>query len=189
MTSGSILSGLLAAAFFVAFPAVGVAQSSPAAPESTTWYLTTYIDGAERSDVPWYVAADLSLDEGRASGYTSCNELTADYWIDGETLTFGRPSITDVGCDGAPERVQSGYLAALPAVTAWSIETLSAGGRLLHLRGSDGEDVLTFADAMPAPSNADLASIALRLDSQQAEIDRLTRQVDRLRNQQGGASR
>ncbi len=157
--------------------------SDVATPEGTQWYLTAYAEGQELTDVPWYVAAGLVLEDGQILGSTGCGEMYAVYWIDGATLAVDRPEITDIGCDGEPERVQAAYLAALPTTMTWTVEDSSTGDHHLRLHGPDGGGVLVFTDTEPTPSRADLAALALQLDTQQAEIARLTRQVDKLRKQ------
>lgn len=116
---------LLAAALVFTVPVATTAQDEVATPEGTEWHLVAYdAGGPELTPVPWDLAATLTLDDGQAVGSTGCNRYFGSYEIDGERLTFSRGFHTDRGCfDEKQGEVQAAYLAALPPVARWVIDT------------------------------------------------------------------
>jgi len=88
--------------------------------EATTWVLS--------ADAPLGVALEAiavtaQFQDGRLSGHSGCNQYTAPYEVDGDSLTIG-PDIggTSMACPPAQMAVEQAYLGRLPQVTAFAID-------------------------------------------------------------------
>jgi len=97
--------------------------------EGTPWVLASGV-GIE---IPKGVALSATFDAGRISGSGGCNRYTGAYTVDGDKLDISGVASTQIACAPPLDSVERTYLAALDAVTGWSIDgdqlVLSAGGK------------------------------------------------------------
>ena len=97
-------------------------------------------------DLPGQVLADvrptLSFSgDGTVSGNAGCNTFTGTYSADGSTLTFGPLATTRMACEGAKGTLETAFVGALQATTAYEIT--DAG----ELKLTSGATTLTFTKA------------------------------------------
>jgi heat shock protein HslJ len=131
---------LTGGAELVGAPAAAVASPSPAASATTLpgtgWRLAS-IDGQAVLDVHPTLAFGA---DGNASGNGGCNTFNGSYAIDGQTIAFGPLISTKMACAGTIDEVETAYLRALQAATAWSIDQEGGlrldGGTSLDFSGS-----------------------------------------------------
>ncbi|MFF1919090.1 META domain-containing protein [Streptomyces sp. NPDC058221] len=74
------------------------------------WSVESVIVGGKRSDAPADAPADAHVEidsRGRASGSYGCNRFTADVRIDGDALTFGPGTTTEMGCEKDIQRFEA----------------------------------------------------------------------------------
>lgn len=76
--------------------------------------------------------------EGTVSGFAGCNQFSGSYTVTGGRLAMGPLATTKMACERPASAVEAEYVAALAAVTGWSV---GADGRLTL----DGPVPLTFA--------------------------------------------
>jgi heat shock protein HslJ len=181
-----VVSGvLLAAALVITVPTAAAAQAEGLTPEGTEWHLVSHeYGGLEHTDVPWDLDATLNLDAGQAFGSTGCNGFSASYELDGETLTFGQPGHTDVGCSEARLDIEAGYMNALPQVVRWAIDSGSTGGADLILFNADGGHLLRFTSSDTALLVGQVRALTDQVRAQQQVIERLRARIKKL--EQGG---
>ncbi len=176
--AGLLLSLLLLLAGLT--PALAAAQTST--PEGTDWHLATYADGDRVVSVPWQLQATLHMEDGLATGSTGCNGFSGSYALDGNELSFGPLGVTQMACPGEAMTLENGYLAALPQVVSWAIDTgPSPGESGLYLYDADGEIILTFQPPILSLTRHDIDALATQLAQQQAAIERLGERVDNVR--------
>lgn len=166
---------LLAAALVVAGIAPVAAQEDAPTPEGTDWYLVSYDIDGERVDVPWYVDASLSLEAGRAAGSAGCNGFLSNYQLRNRTVSFREPGTTDTGCGDAWMEVERAYMAGLPTIGRWLIDTGPTGQRGLILEGEDV--VLRFEEPIAGLTPSDIGQLFSVLEAQQSEMDALRRRI------------
>jgi heat shock protein HslJ len=115
------------------------AGGSPAAggPElvGTAWAL---------GDLPGQVLTDVRptiafSGDGTVTGSGGCNDFNGTYTVDGSNLTFGPLASTKKACGDAVNTLETAYLAALQATTAYEITSDS------KLKLTAGATTLTFA--------------------------------------------
>ncbi len=92
------------------------------------------------------MTATLVLHDGKAGGEGGCNQWSAPYTLDGDSLTFGEITSTLMFCDGPGGTIETFYLADLPAVATWAID-----GTTLTLSADDGQPVVAYT-VQEAPS-------------------------------------
>jgi heat shock protein HslJ len=101
--------------------------------EGTTWT----VDGVMTKEVfeHFYelVPATITINGGRVSGSTGCNQFQGSVTHTATTLTFGELSVTDKACTGDAARLQEGVLARMKGKLTYSIDH-----DRLELRRSDG---------------------------------------------------
>ena len=131
--------------------------------------------------MPWNVDATLSLEAGQARGSGGCNDFGSRYELDGVALTFGVPDTTDVGCTASVMDVEIAFMAALPEVASWAIDSGTGGYRGLHLYDAAGDIILTFEKPSISLTPSDISSLSQLLEDQQAQIDRLAERLDSVR--------
>lgn len=138
----------LLAAVALAIAACGSGSTpSPSGPdlplEGTTWQLTEYVGAAGGVvNVPAGVTVTATFADGTLSGNGGCNNYSAAYTVDGETLTIGEVQATLMACTGAAGPVEPPYLAILPKVATFSIT-----GDTLELLNETGTITLRFRAA------------------------------------------
>jgi heat shock protein HslJ len=177
---------LLATALVITFPIATTAQDEVATPEGTEWYLVAYdAGGPELTPVPWDVVATLTLDAGQAVGSTGCNGYFGTYQMDGERLTFSPSFLTDRGCIYETRgEVQAAYMAALPRVARWAIDTGTTDERALILFDADDEHLLRFSSSATARLVGQIREMTDQLEAQQQVIEDLRARIKEL--EQGG---
>ena len=115
-------------------------------PESltgTTWRLTGYNNG-QGGSVSLLSGTEITAlfgDDGSLSGSAGCNNYTAAYEVDGETMSIGPAGVTRMMC-AKPEGImeqESAYLAALESVAAYQIK-----GNKLELFDADGKRLASY---------------------------------------------
>ena len=126
--------------------------------------------GPELTDIPWDVVATLTLDAGQAYGTASCNGFGAGYQLDGKTLSVGEPMRTFVGCPDARMAVEESYIAALPQVTRWAIDTGVTGDRDLILFDADDEHLLRFSSSGMGLLVGQIRALTEQVDAQQQVV-------------------
>lgn len=106
--------------------------------------------------IPWVLASGVALEipddaapsatflDGRLSGSTGCNRYSGTYTVDGDRLEIGPVASTLMACLPPLDALERGYLGALEAVAAWSVDADA-----LVLVDAGGEDLLRFGPASP----------------------------------------
>lgn len=124
--------------------------SEPISLTSTEWQAISYNNGNEAvvSLLLDTTITALFGEDGSLSGTAGCNNYTATYTVDGETMTISPAASTMMMCE-APEGImeqESQFLAALATTATYQID-----GSTLTLRTADGAMVANFnaAEAMP----------------------------------------
>lgn len=146
-TGGALLMTDAAGDTILEFTPADAAPMPVDAIEGIAWQLSEYLVGGDAvASVPVGVIVTLLLEDGIAGGSGGCNDYSADYTLDGSSLTFGPVTSTLMLCDGPGGEVEAVYLAALPLVTGW----FGDGGGLT-LTDADGQALLRF---LPAPEVA-----------------------------------
>ncbi len=168
---------LLGSALAILIPSTTVAQEQPATPEGSAWNLVEYAGNGELIAVPWYVDATLVLEGGDARGSAGCNAFDTSYQLDGDVLTFGAASTTDVGCEQPWLDVEAGYTAALPLVSSWALDS-GPTDVSLHLRDEQADTILTFQRSVASLTRADVYALTAELESQRSAIEDLARRLD-----------
>jgi len=97
-------------------------------------------------DLPGQVLADVRptvsfSGDGTVSGNAGCNTFSGTYTVDGSNLTFGPLATTRMACEGAKGTIETAYVTALQATTAYEIT--DAG----ELKLTSGATTLTFTKA------------------------------------------
>ena len=105
-----------------------------------------------RDDAP----ITMTIEGSELGGRAACNIYGGEADIDGERITIGAMSMTEMGCDGPVMEAEAAYLAALGEVERWV-----RGGESLTLSGQAVE--LTYALVPPTP-DADLVGTRWVLD-------------------------
>jgi heat shock protein HslJ len=147
--------GFIMAIVVMAFGAAGcTAAASPSAGgagagASATALLTNPdLVGTEwiLGDLPGQVLADarptISFSgDGTVTGNAGCNTFSGAYTVDGSNLTFGPLASTKMACEGAKGTLETAFLGAIQATTAYEIT--DAG----ELKLTSGATTLTFTKA------------------------------------------
>jgi heat shock protein HslJ len=112
--------------------------------EGSSWYVISYNNG--RGGVTSVIiGTEMTAnfaEGGQLSGSSGCNNYTAAYENEGETISIGPPGLTRQFC-AEPEGVmeqESEYLAALQTAATYRIE-----GNSMNMRTADGETVANFS--------------------------------------------
>jgi heat shock protein HslJ len=97
-------------------------------------------------DLPGQVLADarptISFSgDGTVTGNAGCNTFSGAYTVDGSNLTFGPLASTKMACEGAKGTLETAFLGAIQATTAYEIT--DAG----ELKLTSGATTLTFTKA------------------------------------------
>jgi heat shock protein HslJ len=145
-TGGVLLMADAAGDVILEFTPADVAPLPVDGIEGVAWQLSEYLVGGDAvASVPAGVIVTLLLEDGIAGGSGGCNAYSADYTLDGSSLTFGPVSSTLMLCEGPGGEVETAYFAALPLVTGWF-----ADGSGLTLTTADGQALLRFLPTMEA---------------------------------------
>ncbi|MGC4938006.1 META domain-containing protein [Kribbella sp. DT2] len=93
--------------------------------DSTKWVLESVIAG-ETASTPGNGGAYLTINGGRVTGSTSCNELQGVVARTGDKLTFGEIGTTRRACSGAAGALEKTMLATLNGEVTYTLD----GGKL-----------------------------------------------------------
>lgn len=179
MITSVAMRALLAATLVAALPAVALAQAEGPTPEGREWHLLSYAVDGRLVPVPGSVDVTLPLEDGRVYGSSGCQGYAGEYAIAGGELTFSQIGPTsDVGCPNVAAEVEAAYLAALPDVAGWSIDSSTIPGDLdLSLFDADGETILQFVEPSVGSGFADIRELTALVERQQAQIEALRNRV------------
>ncbi|MEJ2735209.1 MAG: transporter substrate-binding domain-containing protein, partial [Anaerolineae bacterium] len=83
--------------------------------------------------------------EGMVSGSAGCNNYTADYTVDGDSLSIGPAAATRMFCEGLMDQ-ETAFLAAMQSASSFKLET-----EHLHILDTQGQVVVDFIPYAPAP--------------------------------------
>ncbi len=170
MTKRSVITVVASAALLMtAIPAATLAQDDPdATPEGVLWNLTI-IGGEAGTEVPADVEATLYMEDGEANGSTGCNSFSGSYELEGESLTFDENfAVTMAFCEGAAGEVEQAYMAALPTVAGWGIDS----NELSLLDGGQGVALVYEASSPTVDlTEADIETLILELERLHARIN------------------
>lgn len=99
---------------------------------ASSWVLSSGVDPSGIG-VP---APSLDFAAGKISGSTGCNRFSAPYELDGDRLTIGAVTTTQMACEAPADTVERRFLAALERVDRWKLDEeeleLSGGGAELE---------------------------------------------------------
>ncbi|HSK93153.1 MAG TPA: META domain-containing protein [Candidatus Angelobacter sp.] len=127
-----------------------------AGPIDGEWRLTGGSHDGLPLPIPPEAPISLVVDGDEVGGRAACNQYGGEVTLDGDDVTFGAMSMTEMGCDPAIMDAESAYLAALADVERWVRD-----GATLRLIGNEVE--LTYELVPPAPDAA-LVGTRWRLD-------------------------
>lgn len=108
-------------------------------------------DAAQLENTPWQLVSgtDITLSdgvvpsaafsEGRVFGSNGCNQYTAPYTLDGDSLEIGDVAGTLMACPPPADEIGQAYVAALAEVASWEID-----GEELVLSDADGNELLRY---------------------------------------------
>jgi heat shock protein HslJ len=136
----------------------GCAAIGPAAvgPPEGEWRLTGGLHDGDALTVPADAPITLTFAGDEVSGRAACNSYSGSLTVDGDRLSIGATSLTEMGCDGPVMEAEGRYIAALAEVSAWD-----RSGDVLTLRGENVE--LTYA-LVPPVGDASLVDTLWALD-------------------------
>jgi heat shock protein HslJ len=107
--------------------------------EGTRWVVESLLDGDTVASMPQGAGeAYLELAAGEVSGSGGCNEFSGDAVVDGDTITFGAITTTDMACDPATMQVEAAVYAVLRGEVEWTIEARTL--QLISTEDSPGDD-------------------------------------------------
>jgi heat shock protein HslJ len=84
--------------------------------------------------VPWVLSSGVDVDgweetgpsaafeNGNVSGSSGCNQFSAEYTLDGDSLELGAIASTLMACPPPADQVESAYLALLEQVRGWRLD-------------------------------------------------------------------
>jgi len=124
-------------------------QVSATAPENplanTYWTLAAYYDGTTMQSVLPGTLLTTNFDSsGGVSGSGGCNTYTANYNVNGSSLTISAPLATGKACTPEINAQEQAFFAAMASATSYNIE---AGQ--LYITGSSGTVVLEYSATGP----------------------------------------
>jgi heat shock protein HslJ len=105
------------------------------------------LNSARDVPLPLGVVPTAGFHEGTVRGSTGCNQYTAPYTVDGDSLDVGTGATTLRACEPPRDEVERQYVRALGQVTTWARD-----GDELVLSDAEGEllrynDVRTGGDS------------------------------------------
>lgn len=121
------------------------ASTAGLALEGPTWQLTGVADAdGVVSATPEGVEATATFADGSVSGSSGCNNYSAAYTLDGDSLTILPGPMTMMACPEPQMTVEQQLMAAFGVTAAYEI-----AGSELHLLNADGQVVATFTVLEP----------------------------------------
>lgn len=113
-----------------------LAPEAPATLEGGTWQLESLVQADAVSSVPGRVPATLKFDNGKVSVFTGCNDGSASYRVDGQTITFDSLVYTDKACGPDETAAEKAVVAVLNGQVTYKIDRSS-----LTLTNTKGEGI------------------------------------------------
>ena len=80
------------------------------------------LNSARDVPVPPGVVPTAGFHEGTVRGNTGCNQFTAPYSVDGDSLEIGDLAMTKMACEPPRDEVERQYVRALGQVTTWAMD-------------------------------------------------------------------
>lgn len=121
------------------------------------WTLVGGVHGGDPVPIPDAAPITMTVDGSEIGGRAACNIYGGEFTLDGDRLSIGVMSMTEMGCEPAIMEAESAYVTALAGVDRWSRD-----GETLTLSGQTVE--LTY-DLVPPTQDAALIGTTWRLDS------------------------
>lgn len=124
----------------------------------TQWQVRSFYNPAEVGGMASPVGGTqvtAQFADGQVAGSAGCNNYTAGYTVDGDSLTIGQAAVTMMFCDGLMDQEQA-FLAAMQSSSSFKLET-----EQLHILNEKGQVVVDFVpytaapEATQAPPSAD----------------------------------
>lgn len=140
----------------VALPGCGSPVPDDEGPLDGDWRLTGGMHHGDPLPLPADAPITMTVADGEVSGRAACNRYAGSLTIDGDRLSIGAMSTTEMGCDPVVMEAESRYVAALAEAVGWE-----HSGEVLTLTGEAVE--LSYAFVPPTP-DADLVGTAWTLD-------------------------
>lgn len=113
-----------------------LAPESPATLEGGTWKLESVVKADAASSAPGRVPATLKFENGKVSVFTGCNDGSASYKVDGQSITFDSLVHTDKACGPDETAAEKAVVAVLNGQVTYKIDRSS-----LTLTNAKGEGV------------------------------------------------
>lgn len=113
-----------------------LAPEAPATLEGGKWTVDTLVAADAASSVPGGVPASLTFAGGKVEIVTGCNTGSANYKVDGRTITFESLVHTDKACGQDETLVEKSVLAALDGKATYKIDRSS-----LSLTNAKGDGI------------------------------------------------
>ena len=125
---------------------VTVTDAQPQNPLADTfWQATAYWDGVGMQPVLTETMVTASFDAmGGLGGSSGCNNYSAQYQVDGSSLTVGSISTTLMACAGPVMQQETAFLDALASAAGFALEANE-----LYIRNGADQVVLEFVAAGP----------------------------------------
>jgi heat shock protein HslJ len=120
------------------------------------WRLTGGVHDGDPLPLPADAPITLVVADGEAGGRAACNSYAGTLSVDGDRLSIGATSLTEMGCDPAVMEAEGRYIAALSEAAGWE-----RTGDVLTLSGETVE--LTYA-LVPPVADAALVDTLWTLD-------------------------
>ena len=150
------LAAVLAAALAIGLVGCDLVGPPADAGLDGEWRLVGGVHHGDPVPIPDEAPITLTVDGADVGGRAACNQYGGTVSVDGDRITFGAMSMTEMGCDPAVMEAESTYVAALRDVERWARD-----GAVLTLTGEVVE--LTY-EIVPPTADADLVETAWRLD-------------------------
>ena len=114
--------------------------------ENTLWNLVSFgSPGAETPVIPGSAAINVLLVAGQAAGSGGCNAYSGSYKVEGQSITFGAITRTEMACaDAEVTDQEQRYFLALERAGEYFVE-----GNQLRITYDAGQGVLIFESALP----------------------------------------
>ena len=160
--TAKILIGALAAIAVIAIVALVIVLLTGGDGDElagTQWQVRSYYDPAVASGMASPVggaeltaefAAGEAAGEGMVSGSAGCNNYTADYTVDGDSLSIGPAAATRMFCEGLMDQ-EAAFLAAMQSSSSFKLETDQ-----LQILNDAGQVVADFIPYRPAAEATEL---------------------------------
>ena len=78
------------------------------------------LNSARDVTLPLGVVPTAGFHEGTVRGSTGCNQYTAPYTVNGDSLAIGELAMTKMACEPPRDEVERQYVRALGQVTGWA---------------------------------------------------------------------